>query len=234
MASIVSSFLPFPSLAWWAMILPASTLRLDEEEPFRKMTYRNRYYLCGPSGWMALTIPVQGGREQKTPMKDMLIDQGQPWARQHWRTLSAAYGRSPYFSHYAPQLQALFDTPARRLTDFHLHSIHWLAEQIGFPLPGPPDPTQAAPKTEERIDLRPWRPGIEKKGEATAPYVQVFGDRNPFYPNLSLLDLLFQEGPNTLSWIRNHPFWMEQWIPEPAKTSWKTLSSSIPRSSPPG
>ncbi len=231
---LISSFLPFPPIAWWAMVIPSQALYLDPGEPFRKMSYRNRYYLCGPQGWMALSIPVQGGREQKKPMKEMRIDQTQPWARQQWRTLVSAYQRSPYFSHYAAGLQPLFDSPPKWLIEFHERSIQWVAQQVGISLPLYESPEEGKKAGMEEVDIRIWGPGIEKKAMDSSPYGQVFLDRNPFYPNLSILDLLFQEGPGTLSWIRNHPSWIEPWIPEPARTFWKNPSSSKPQSSPPG
>lgn len=211
MSALISSFIPFPNIAWWSLASHADSLYLDGEEAFRKMSYRNRYYLCGPQGWICLTIPIKGGREQRSPMKDLAIDQSQHWGKQHWRTLCSNYNRSPYFSYYAPELQVLLETPRHWLIDFHLQTIEWIADSIGCNLPLVLDPKAAKLDDENGMDLRSWKPGIEKQGLDKAPYYQLFLDRNPFYPNLSVLDLLFQQGPHSLNWIQNHPSWTRPW-----------------------
>ncbi len=217
MSLLISSYLPFPNIAWWSLAANADSLYLDPMEPFRKMTYRNRYYISGSQGWMALSIPLAGGRDQKSPMKDLRIDGTQPWGKQHLRTLGSVYGRSPYFSHYAPTLAKLYSASPIWLIEFNAASIEWLAQCLGLSfslvsaLPSLDTGDPGVPNQDLNQDLRNWRPGIEKTGDDQAAYYQLFTDRNPFFPNLSLLDLLFQEGPHTLHWIRNHQALLASW-----------------------
>jgi hypothetical protein len=187
--------MPFPPLSWWIKTLPAKTLILDKAEHFEKMSYRNKYYITGSSGMICLSIPLQKGREQRNPVGTIRISNAERWQVQHWRTLVSVYKRSPYFDHYEPSLRQLFEREFDLLADFNLASITWLRQQLkaDFLI----ETTDTYQKEfNEATDLRNMKRSKEK-GLNYPEYYQLFEERNGFLPNLSLLDLLFSEGPQT-------------------------------------
>lgn len=208
--NIVSSFLPFPNILWWVYVNEADSLCFDGCEHFQKMSYRNRYYISGSNGMIQLSIPLEQGRNQRTVMKDVRISNDSNWQTQHWRTLVSVYRRSPFFEHYEPELQLLYETRYEFLCQFNMASINWVKKQIGarFEI----SETEAYLKEyENTIDLRTIRPGIEKKNTDDAIYYQVFADRIGFLRNLSIVDLLFSEGPAVKNWIKLNRTAILQW-----------------------
>lgn len=202
MAVVLSSYIPFPCISCWAAIAASDTLLLDGYEHFEKMSYRNRYYLAGANGPLTLSIPLQHGREQRAAMKDVRIDNKTRWQTQQWRTIVSAYKRAPYFDHYEPSLEKLFTQPYEYLIDANIASILWLKEQLrlNFNIAFTTEYAQQHPGI--ALDLRR---NMKRKSSANFPqYYQLFADRISFQPDLSILDLLFSEGPHTMAWINKN------------------------------
>jgi hypothetical protein len=209
--NIISPYIPFPNVAWWAVAQNADLL-FDGSEHFEKMTYRNKYFISGANGGIQLSIPLQNGREQRAPMSDILIYNKERWQTQHWRTLVSVYKRTPFFEHYEPSLQRLFESPFEKLVDFNLATIHWLKQQLKCTFEEQ-YLTEYQKQYESAIDLRRgFKPSIEREGIDASPYYQVFSDRNGFLPNLSMLDLLFAEGPNTMNWVKQNDAVVKEWV----------------------
>ena len=126
-------------------------------------------------------------------MAEVLIHNAERWQVQHWRTLVSVYKHSPYFEHYEPELQRLFEQQFKHLLDFNRAGIQWVLRQLkpGFIM----EETSVYQKDygDEITDLRTQK----KYAPAFKKYYQVFEDRIGFVPNLSILDLLFSEGPAT-------------------------------------
>ena len=197
----ISSYIPFPCISYWAAISGIDTLLLDKAEHFEKMTYRNRYYLAGGNGLLTLSIPLHHGRDQRNSMQDVLIDNKTSWQTLHWRTIVSAYKRSPYFDHYEPSLQQLFTQPYTHLTDVNLASILWLKQQLKLNF--------NIAFTDEYLPEHPGaicdlRKNLKRNAISAMhfpAYYQLFSDRAGFLPDLSILDLLFSEGPHAMDWI---------------------------------
>src|SRR6185437_12108983 len=201
----ISPFIPFPNISWWAAISGAQSLYLDQAEHFQKMTYRNRYYISGANGIIQLSIPLIHGRNQRAAMKDIQISNKDRWQVQHWRTLVSVYRRSPYFDHYENSVNSLFKKQYNYLLDFNIASIRWLKEQIKMQFEEQLIDEYIKVYDDAVYDLRKMKPRIEKSVEISYPeYYQVFKDRTGFLPNLSMLDLLFSEGPYTHDWVNSH------------------------------
>lgn len=212
MSSVVSSFIPFPNIYWWLLVADVDYLTFDCAEHFQKMSYRNRYYISGANGLIPLSIPLVAGRNQRCAMKEVQISYAEDWQVQHWRTIVSVYSRTPYFHYYEPGLKKLFDTKFTFLHEFDLASVQWLAQQLKLK----PDIRMAdsyIDKYEDDVcDLRfSLNPGIEKTIQEPAPYYQVFADRTGFFPNLSMPDLLFCEGPHTMNWIKENTKLIKEW-----------------------
>lgn len=194
---LISPLYPFPSISWWMYVLQHQAVCFDTTSPFAKMSYRNRYDIAGGNGLLRLSIPISGGRNQKEPMNTIRISNTDAWQRKHWRTLVSCYNRSPYFSHYASELEHLFNTRFEWLVHFNRASIEWLARQCGLSLHEMPEPPDRA----TAIDLR----YVQYSNPEIFPrYYQVFEERHGFLPDLSLLDLLCCQGPYTGTWLREN------------------------------
>lgn len=190
--TVVSPFLTFPRISWWMQVMNADTVLLDKAEHYEKMTGRNRYDISGSSNKILLSVPLTHGRNQHIPMQDVLIYNTVNWQVQHWRTLVSVYSRTPYFEHYEPSLQRLFETAFTHLTEFNKAGIQWVMQQmrLKFQLQETNEYVKEYPA--EITDLR------DTKKEVLLPppvYYQIFEDRIGFLPDLSILDLLFSEGP---------------------------------------
>ena len=146
---------------------------------------------------ITLSIPLENGREQRKSMKDVLISNTERWQVQHWRTLVSVYKRSPYFDHYEPSLQKLFDTAFTHLSAFNLATMHWLKQQLKLEFREQFVDTYHKEHADSS-DLRSIKPrSMGKESSDVLKYYQLFEERNGFLANLSLLDLLFSEGPAT-------------------------------------
>ncbi|MBT9395269.1 WbqC family protein [Hymenobacter sp. NST-14] len=200
-----------PPAAFFAELLGAEALWLEAHENYRKQTYRNRCLILTAQGVQPLTIPViDGNRSEKVLTSEIEIDYRQNWVHRHWRTLQTAYGGTPYFEYYAEYLHDIYQQKPRRLFElneallrFYFRClrlrlpIHLTSEYVPFTSPSPDFPSPV-------LDRRDW---LTPKTTATPepdrksgrPYVQTFG--KDFVPGLSILDLLFMQGPAAGSFL---------------------------------
>jgi len=198
MSFIVCPALPFPNVFWWSHFTDRDTVLLvDGSEHFEKMTLRNRYIIAAADGPLTLSIPLTEGRQQRKPMKEVLICNKTKWQIQHWRTLESVYRRAPYFEHYEPELRPLFEQPFERLLDFNMATIGLLLKLQGAPQQLQLTDSYHAIYPDAAADLRKQCSSAKLPLSASAfpAYHQVFADRTGFLPNMSLLDLLFAAGP---------------------------------------
>lgn len=182
----VSPLLLFPPIVWWRTMLPYAEVTLDVQDRFRKMSFSNRYCIATANGPLLLTVPVVGGRSAKLPMTDIRIDYKQDWQKQHWGSLFSAYGRAPFFEHYGPALEQIIRKKNILLAELNLAALQWIVQELNLStkfLPLRPEKNFYASKVEFA------------EGEKIMRYYQVFEDRHGFLPNLSILDLLMNEGP---------------------------------------
>jgi len=184
----------FPNVASMALLVQKSCI-WEVCDYYQKQTYRNRAYVCTDQGKHMMTIPIQhvGGAQGKQFYKDVRVDNQYPWQRQHWRTLQTAYRSSPYFEYYEDELAPLFHNSYEFLLDFNLRSIELVCECLQLDMPSSkttvfePNPTNSI---DQRILVNAKRPvPFDPR-----PYTQVFIERHGFIHNLSILDLLFNEG----------------------------------------
>lgn len=183
-----------PSVEYFALLLRGGCV-VDLGEHFVKRSRRNRARILTANGPMELTVQVCHADRPCTPMREVRIDYSKRWQHRHWVSLVSAYGSSPYFSHYAPLFEPFYCREWELLADYDLELLLLLLRLTGVPAPRFSERyVEAAPGD---LDLRP-RYGKSPAFEA-GPYVQVFSDRMPFVPNLSVVDLLFAEGPNSSS-----------------------------------
>lgn len=192
----------------------AAGAAVEAHENFQKQTYRNRAEVMTAAGVRPLTVPVVWDHFAKMPIRQVRIDYTLPWQREHWRTLTAAYAAAPYFDHYAERLAPFYDERTYRpefLFDLNRDLTCLLLGLFGLPdtLYYTEDYTPPAPLG-EAVGAGDFREVISHKPRLKRPdpsfrapeYYQVFADRIAFAPNLSVIDLLFCEGPQAGGMIK--------------------------------
>ena len=168
---------------------------VDLGEHFVKRSERNRARILAADGVMELTVHVRNPTRPRPPRRDVRSDYSKRWQHQHWGALVASYKSSPYFDFYAERFEPFYRREWEFLADYNLELLDAVCSLAKVPMPALSESyVDAAPGD---LDLRPKR----KEGPAfvAEPYFQVFSERMPFAPNLSFADLLFAEGPASVS-----------------------------------
>ena len=197
---------PFGNVFFCHFLLREKVI-IDLGENYPKQTWRNRYDVPGPNGLLQLTIPVVGTKGQKVPAGQILIDNQQPWADQHRKTLRAAYGSAPFFEHYAPAIEDLLSKRYRLLTDFNRATLKLIQNWLSLSGETSLSNSWIEPGS-DNLDLRPYfKPAHFKELKFdTHEYIQVFTDRFNFIPNCSVLDLIFNLGPESRTYLQQCRF----------------------------
>jgi len=192
----------FPSIATFAAIVQ-NDVAWEAYDNFQKQTYRNRCYISTDKGKHMLNIPIKhvGSKEGRQKYAEVATENSYNWKKEHWRTLETAYRTSPFFEFYEDELKPLYEGPDCSLYEFNLKTIEAIASCIGMKIPT--EKTEKYEVEPEKVfDARFLVDAKKEKDWNIPPYVQVFEERHGFIPNLSILDLLFNEGTNTLSYLK--------------------------------
>ncbi len=173
---------------------------IESQEHFPKQTFRNRTNIYSPDGPLALTVPVVKGSKVHTPIKDVKISYDFRWQRLHWMSLETCYRRSAYFEYYEDDFAAFYQKKFDYLFDFNEQMLQMVLKFIKMPL------TLQYTETYEAAyqNLTDYRSAFSAKQDYEfnqKPYFQVFEDRGGFIKNLSIVDLLFSQGPQTPNYL---------------------------------
>jgi len=193
----------FPNIATFATLVQ-NDICWEVEDNYQKQTYRNRCYIATDHGKHPLSIPIKhvGGNQGRQKYKDVKIENADYWQRQHWRTLQTAYRTSPFFEFYEDDIAPLFENKFDFLMDFNLKTIELVCDCLQIEMPK----TKSQSYELEPKNIHDSRFLVKCKNETQfnqEGYVQVFEGRHDFVKNASVLDLLFNEGTNTLSYLKN-------------------------------
>lgn len=171
-------------------------------ENFPKQTYRNRCYILGANGELCLTIPIEHKKNNRI-IKETKISYDFNWQKQHVKSIESAYRSSPYFEYYEDSLHSLYEKKDCYLLDFTQNTLRWILDKLD--LPNEIKLTQSyqnqemefrnAFSTKKETDLE------KNTIENTSNYFQVFSEKHGFIKNLSILDLLFNCGPNSINYL---------------------------------
>lgn len=192
MVILPSAYLP--SVEYVARLLREECV-IDLGENYVKRSQRNRGQILSANGVMSLTVNVENANRPRQPMRDVRIDYSKRWQHQHWVSILSAYKSSPYFDHYASELEPFYRREWRYLVDYNMEYTATLLRLLGA---GRELPTSESyvEASDADLDLRPKN--REGSAFSAQPYFQVFSDRMPFAENLSALDLLLCEGPEAI------------------------------------
>ena len=192
----------FGSIAQFVALTKAESLVFEVEDNYQKQSFRNRSYIAHTNGRLSLNIPVKHSKTgQRLKTKEVKIEYSFPWQSQHWKSLQTAYRTSPYFEYYEDDLYPLFHQEVPYLLDFNFKCFEVMSDLLQLDI--------AQQKTlaykhehEGLIDLRCLANAKSKSVPNLQPYTQVFESHHGFLPNLSILDLLFNEGTNALTYLQ--------------------------------
>lgn len=204
---IILSSAYLPPVEYYTKLYAYDKVYIERYDHYIKQTYRNRCIIASAEGMLALTVPTEKGDEVKCLMKDIRISDHGNWRHVHWNAFVAAYRHSPFFDYYADEFHRFFEHKYEFLYDFNSELCHWVCEQI--------DLQPCIVSTDGyRMDLKgvdDFREIIHPKKDwkladpAFSPktYYQVFDAKQGFLPNLSIADLLFNMGPESLLVLRD-------------------------------
>lgn len=190
----------FPSIEQMAAVVQAEKVVFEIQDNYQKQTYRNRAFIAHSNGKLLLNIPIKHnktGKRQKT--KEVVVENNFPWQEQHWRSLQSAYRTSPFFEYYEDDLEPIFTEPVEGLMKHNLKIFDLLCELLVMEVEISKTTTY-----ETNPDITDFRFLVNAKRKSTfntEKYTQVHKANHPFLPNLSVLDLLFNEGPNALGYL---------------------------------
>lgn len=190
----------FPSISHYVAILKADNIIFEMHDHFQKQTNRNRTYIYSPNGIQLLNIPVKHVKEKHQFTRDVRIENDFGWQKQHFKSLEAAYRSSPFFEYFEEDILTVFQKKYTFLMDLNLHTFSVVNACLDLKIET--SITQDYEhKLNNSIDFRILAQG-KKDNNKFDYYTQVFGDKYGFINNLSILDLLFNEGRYALDYLR--------------------------------
>jgi hypothetical protein len=203
MKSVLLSTAYFPPVYYFAQIIECSEVIIEREENFHKQTYRNRCVILGANGPLNLTVPVQHD-DTKIRMSNLRIAYQNQWSHIHFRAIESAYRNSPFYEYYIDDFKPFFQKEFSSLLEFNSSILSTCLCQLGYK--GQIKYTTEFNKKEDNpaFDYRySISPKITLENRMFPEYHQVFGEKYGFVPNLSILDLIFNVGPESSDYLNS-------------------------------
>jgi hypothetical protein len=190
----------FPPVEYFSLISKADEVVIEREENYLKQSYRNRCYILSSHGPQLLTVPVYLGSQHKTAIKEIRIDYSKRWQQVHLRALQASYSSSPYYQFYFENIESVISKRIDLLIDLNMILMELLLkmlklkQKISYSTHFEP---QGVSENDNRYNISPKKPSAFRGKE----YMQVFGNSEGFTPGMSILDLLFNLGPEAINYF---------------------------------
>ena len=190
----------FGPIEEFAYLSQNEEVKYEVKEHFLKQSYRNRCVIYGANGLLRLTVPLVLKSREKTAMENIKISYAENWQSHHWHSIQSAYKNSPFFDFYEEMILPLFFEQFETLKELNIKTHEVIKQCLQLTCKASYN-EEFSPYSENDLRLR-----IHPKKEPTVElsrYIQVFEERHGFHPNLSILDLLFNEGPSALIYLQN-------------------------------
>jgi len=192
----------FPPVSYVAALLQSNSIVVEQYETFPKQTYRNRTVIATANGLLSLTVPVVRTNGNHTYTKDMAICYNENWTLKHWRAIESAYNASPYFLYYKDELELILNKKHSTLIDLNMDIIAFVFKKLKTKKEVLLSDDYVSIITERTKDYRNVFSPKNKETIQLPPYDQVFTDRFGFQSDISILDLLFNLGPDSLGYLK--------------------------------
>ena len=189
-----------PPISWFSVFLQHDAeVTLEQFENFPKQTYRNRTVIYGANGTLALIIPVL--HNGKKTINEIEVSHRENWQKLHWKSIKNAYQSSPYFEFYEDQLAQIFTFETQSLFQFNLNALQIIQKILktekAYSL------NEEFTKTPAEVDFRNKFSAKKESEFEMEEYYQTFSDKLGFEKDISILDLICNKGPESLTYLRN-------------------------------
>ena len=198
---LVTDYQYFGNICFIELLYKEKQVCFDSHAPFTKMSFKNKMVILSAQGPLAITIPIVGGRDQKTAINNIRIAYDAPWQAQHFKALKTCYKRAPYFEYYEADLEKLYTTKTELLVEF-LEACHQFLQKAikgKWELIQFNEYAQKIKEEETKKEIHPWQPNNYAQFPIQHEYQQVFTSPSGFIQNLSILDMLFSVGGKEIS-----------------------------------
>jgi hypothetical protein len=189
-----------PTAEYFSLLSDADEILVEKEENYLKQSYRNRCYVLSAHGPQSLTVPVYLGSQHKTSIKDIRIDYTKRWQKVHLGAIVSSYSASPFFKYYFDDIEKIISLNNEFLIDLNMQLTEAILKMLKIYVK-PAYTLHFEPAKDKEYDFR-YKLSPKKKSEYTAKeYLQVFNEGNVFVNGLSVLDLIFNTGPDAINYL---------------------------------
>ena len=191
-----------PPVQYFAHLQSAEQVWIEQYDHYQKQTYRNRCVIAAPDGPLSLTVPIEKPNTQKAFMRDIRISDHGNWRHLHWNAIESAYNHTPFFEYYKDDFRPFYEKKFDFLVDYNEQLCQLVCQLIDIDTSLQRTESYVAEPSNTIIDLRdaihPKKEVMDDASFSAVPYYQVFQERLGFLPNLSIIDLLFNMGPEAI------------------------------------
>lgn len=190
----------FPNIESFQKLIQANEIIFEVNDYYEKQTYRTRCNIYSPNGLQSMNIPIKHAKKEHQPTKDVIIENDFPWQKNHFKTLQNSYRSSPYFEFYEDEIATLYHQKEKHLIEFNIKSIELIFKLLQKSISSQKT-TEYFRNYTDQEDYRELIVAKTKNSFEGEVYTQVYEQKHGFIPNLSALDLLFNEGPNSIAFL---------------------------------
>lgn len=191
-----------PPVQYFAHLQSAEQVWIEQYDHYQKQTYRNRCVIAAPDGPLSLTVPIEKPNTQKAFMRDIRISDHGNWRHLHWNAIESAYNHTPFFEYYKDDFRPFYEKKFDFLVDYNEQLCQLVCQLIDIDTSFQRTESYVVEPSNTIIDLRdaihPKKEVMDDASFSAVPYYQVFQERLGFLPNLSIIDLLFNMGPEAI------------------------------------
>jgi hypothetical protein len=192
----------FPPILHYAWLLNSNNISVEQLETYQKQTFRNRCVILSPNGLQSLSVPIIKPFGNKTLTRDIKISYDEAWQQLHRRSIKTAYNSSPFLLYYQDEIKGFFSKKHQFLLDLNEDIIQLINKLMEWDVNIKRTktfvfPNELSVNEDKRFSLSPK----DTHSNGLASYIQVFSDQYPFFENLSILDLIFNLGPEAEAYL---------------------------------